>query len=310
MRILITGGGGASNSALFELLREKYEPHFADVDIDSRHPAIPVENFHRIEAANSENFIQSLRELEDKYKFDLIIPAVDEELTLIGSTKDIKSDVLLPNSSFVVRNLNKFESNKFLQSKSISVPKTLLNTSKLSSIEKDIGFPCILKPIFGRGSRGVTRVECPEHLRISAKYSGYENKELIVQELLVGQEYTVTISADKNGNVRAIIPARVENKKGITIEAVLESNDLIEDYCNAIHHLDNPSGLYNVQLILTEDGNPYCFEINPRISTTSCFSLVAGIDFIHNYYDDYCGQGLQKFTDGIRLKRFWLNEFS
>ncbi|SCU97154.1 LADA_0H04786g1_1 [Lachancea dasiensis] len=64
-----------------------------------------------------------------------------------------------------------------------------------------LAFPMILKPIRGRGSQGVVRVESLSELKIEAEAllsSGHFGSSLIVEEYLSGEELTVTVMPPKS----------------------------------------------------------------------------------------------------------------
>ena len=62
-----------------------------------------------------------------------------------------------------------------------------------------------------------------------------------------------------------------------------------------------------MQGILTRDGKFLAFEINPRVSTTLCLAVAAGIDVIE--LSCVAGEHVPA-REGIRLDRFWTNVFS
>ena len=80
MRILFTGGGGAGSEALWRILSKKYTLFFADADIENIDKSIPEKSRLKIEFANSNNYIKSVKSVCDKNHIDLIVPGVDEEL--------------------------------------------------------------------------------------------------------------------------------------------------------------------------------------------------------------------------------------
>ena len=76
-----------------------------------------------------------------------------------------------------------------------------------------------------------------------------------------------------------------------------------------MHNLFKVSGYYNIQLIIDKNEKPKLFEINPRISTTACLCLAAGVDFVNLYMvKQKNGEILAKYRTNLRLKRTWLNE--
>ena len=141
-----------------------------------------------------------------------------------------------------------------------------------------------------------------------------KRSEFILQEYIPGQEFTVNISANKEGKLKAIVPVLVNIKKGITISADLSKDKEVLEGCEKIHNSYNIGGCYNIQLIKDKQGLIKPFEINPRISTTTCLSIAAGVDFIKNFIDKDSKKVFSSrstiFDSNISLRRFWYNKIS
>ena len=305
MRVLFTGGGGAGTSALWSLLDGRYEIHAADADPTRISPIIPRDRAHRIPMGSDPKFLASLRELCARIEIDVLVPGVDEELLPIAEHRDAlgSTRVVLPDTTFVSSMLDKLTFANLMDSQGIAVPRTV----RLDRSESWTHFPCIVKPRRGRGSRGVAVVSHEAELRSMASGHGISASTLIVQELLVGDEYSVQVIAGPDGALRAVVPASILIKRGITISAVTKAEEVIHRACDDLHHAFPTSGIYNVQGILTRDGKFLAFEINPRVSTTLCLAVAAGIDVI----ELSCAAGEHVLArEGIRLDRFWTNVFS
>jgi len=306
-RILFTGGGGAGTEALNRLLSDSYEVYFADADIESKPCSISPDRWHQIPFATSPEFIKNLKLLCSSLKIDKLVPGVDEELLQIAVHQaEICCDVLLPSADFVRIHLDKHLSMQSMQEHGLAVPVT-----RLPAEVDDIGFPCIMKPREGRGSRGVAIVDGLDEMKAHILLSRKPVNEFIAQELLVGQEYTVMVVADKSAKLRAVVPVKVDVKKGITVRAETEKCESVINYCRKLHDCYAEAGVYNVQLIASKSGKIKAFEINPRISTTSCLAYASGVDFLQesarssNVHDG----DLLSFINGVKLRRSWINEF-
>lgn len=315
MNILITGAGGAATPALIEVFKEKgkYNPILADMNITTRiksYDAISVQ----IPPANSKDFVPAIVDIVRKYNIDAIVPGVDEELLPLtkyyfGSNTPF---IVSPSEDIIKLTLDKYNLNKFLQRKGINVPETwhIRDFDKID--ENFIAKSLIAKPIFGRGSRGVYFSDSVEESRYLAKYLSLKQPNTIFQELIRGVEYTVSMLCSKSGEVLGIVPKRVIDKRGITIEAVTEKNPTIEAYCRQIQDALSATGPMNIQLIMSEEGIPYVFEINPRVSTTTILTIIAGFDeidvAIRDHFDEEMGS--LEWTDGVRLYRAWDNNFT
>ena len=102
--------------------------------------------------------------------------------------------------------------------------------------------------------------------------------DCIIQDKIVGTEYTVTVSSNKTGQLIQVVPLKVLQKKGVTISAIHSPNNKIRDLIAQLCEIFCPEGIFNVQLIENQNGELYIFEVNPRISTTACLAVHLGYD--------------------------------
>lgn len=307
-RLLFTGGGGAGTEALARLLAARYEVFFADADLDAKPYPIATDHWLQIPLATAAEFPREIADLCRRMEIDLFIPTVDEELLPIARLpKPLGFDVLLPQEHFVARHLDKLASNQFLHQAGLPAPQTV------AADQGRLDFPCIVKPRSGRGSRHVATVYSEAELQAQITLARQAPENFVVQELVTGDEYTVMMAADRSGELRAVVPVLVARKRGITLRAATVQDQGVIEACRAIHAADPVPGCYNIQLIKTMEGSAMPFEINPRISTTACLCLAAGVDFIGIFLGlpsatDQLRQGLVDFKDRLGLKRSWYNE--
>jgi carbamoyl-phosphate synthase large subunit len=307
LRVLFTGGGGAGNEALWRLLDKRYEMHFADADGESFDPSIDAKRCHSVPFASDQSFVDSMDSLCRRLKIDLLIPGVDEELPLLAhaATRLAPTRLLLPPPAYVETMLDKLTSMRRLAASGIRVPRT----EPLES-PSDMPFPCIAKPRRGRGSRDVRVVNNSAEARALSVSSAPPHAGFILQELLAGDEFTVMMAADGQGRLAAVVPVRVGLKRGITLRARTDVAPAVIAACEAIHRAVPTSGCYNVQLIMKRRGEVLPFEINPRISTTFCLAIAAGIDPIAIFVGHYDRTELLPFRASVELRRHWRNYFS
>jgi len=310
LRLLFTGGGGAGTEALNRLLRDRYDVHFADADPDARPHSVPLDSWHNIPFASAPSFVEQLLELCRELDVDVLLPGVDEELLPIAKVcAAIAFEVLLPPAEFIATHLDKLTSNARLKALGLPIPETEPLPDR-----RRVSFPCIVKPRHGRGSRQVAAVRSEEELRAHVVLSRRPPDDFIVQQLLEGQEYTVTMVADRTGMLRAVVPVKVGTKRGVTLRAETDRDEAVIAACAAIHRAQPVAGCFNIQLVKPETGAVKPFEINPRISTTTCLALAAGVDFVGLYLGggralNERASDLASFRDHFRLKRSWNNEF-
>jgi carbamoyl-phosphate synthase large subunit len=285
VRLLFTGGGGAASEALYRLLSPAHEVCLADATADG---------CYTIPKATALGFADALAELCRHLKVDLLIPGVDEELLILGMVRDWGKwpcAMLLPDTEFVAVHLDKLKSMRVLEQAGIPVPKTDRIKGFLAR------YPCVVKPRQGRGSRDVAVVN----------HAGF-----LVQDYCEGQEYTVTVVADHCRRLRAIVPAKVVRKQGVTLEAVTEHHEGVTELCQRIHRAMPTAGAYNVQCVDVA-GVVLPFEINPRVSTTTCLAIASGVDVIGLSQDASEWYGSMSMFREMRLQRsvqkVWRTEF-
>jgi carbamoyl-phosphate synthase large subunit len=257
--------------------------------------------------ASDPKFIEKIGGLCRELKIDLLIPGVDEELLVLAQSAEALAPtrLLLPKADYVEAMLDKLHMVRALSAKKIQVPFT-------KTLEDDLvgfSFPCISKPRCGRGSRDVRELSSIRDA-ISLKTAlGSFARQMLMQEKIKGIEYTVQMIADAHGRLCAVVPVRIEIKRGITLRAETEAEPRVISACREIHRAVSTGGCYNIQLILTPEGGVFPFEINPRVSTTLCLVVAAGVDPVAVFLGQVQGDGLLPFAAGIQLRRHWANHF-
>lgn len=307
IKVFFTGGGGAGNEALWRLLGHRYTLHFGDADSMAIDPTIPEDRRHQLPWASDPDFVGKMVDLCRRLDIDLLIPGVDEELLVLASNADLLAPtrLLLPHADYVGTMLDKLHMVKALTEKKIPVPLSRTLVDDL----KDLHFPCISKPRSGRGSRDVRILNSIADAISLHATLGDAAEKILVQNKIEGVEYTVQMVANAKGRLCAVVPVRVGIKRGITIRAETEAEPRIIAACRAIHQAIPTGGCYNIQLMLTTKGEVFPFEINPRVSTTLCLVVEAGIDPVSIFLKHIQNDNILSFVSGIQLRRHWTNHF-
>lgn len=260
--ILITCGGGGGPIYLARALKKKHNIFLADGSDQNAAPYLGFP-FARIPFGNSPEFPEAITSLIKKWNIDCIVPGADEELLpMIKLTEKQPSlMVLAPSKEFTSLCLDKKKLMERLAELGISNLKGFAK-------KKEVKYPALAKPIFGRGSRQVHILKNVNQL--NGYLELYEKKfdDILVQPYIGGIEYTISVIVNDNNKIIGIVSKRIINKKGITQAAVTEKNNVIDKVCTQIVKDLNPKGTFNVQLKI-ENKVAYIFEINPRLSTTS-----------------------------------------
>lgn len=212
-------------------------------------------------------------------------------------------NILVPQPEFITVMLDKFSCARLLEEKGLPAPKTA------TVAEGGVDFPCVIKPRQGRGSRGVHIIERSSQAEAYCQLYRVDRNQVILQERLSGQEYTVMMAANRRGALQCVVPVKVQVKRGVTLRAETENSITVIEGCRAIHDAIPTAGCYNIQLMLTADQRVVPFEINPRVSTTFCLAIAAGVDPIELYFEASQADCLARFESDIKLVRYWCNSF-
>ena len=109
----------------------------------------------------------------------------------------------------------------------------LLSSIKSKNILK-LNYPLIVKPRFGRGSRGIKLVNNPKTMFSLIKKHNKNLKNWIAQDYIDGIEFTVSVVCYESKTNYAIIPKKIYVKEGITKVACTSYNYEIEETCKKI----------------------------------------------------------------------------
>jgi len=254
--------------------------------------------------ASASDFLERLARLSHELGITTLVPGVDEELLRMPDLGALcpELDILVPPPWFVNVMIDKLTCAQAIAERGLAMPRTVT-----ADRAYEMTYPCIVKPRQGRGSRNVmvlrTRQQVPAYLALF----GGQPDAYVLQELVVGTEYTVYVSADAKCRLRSVVPIKVLEKRGITIRAEIDMQETIVRYVEALHEAFRPSGPYNIQLMLTNAGHVLPFEVNPRVSTTLCLAIAAGADPIAGYHSVSGAREPISPVPKLRLRRYWQN---
>ena len=300
----MSGAGGSPFPYIFDALGDKYNLFVTDAN-----PVIkliyPDQRIITVPLVSQKNYAAVVRSLVKKHQIEYYIPLIDKEipkaLSLARKIPTLK--VISPSLKFVQLCLNKYRLMRVLSQLGISRVDTKLATD----LDQRIKFPLFLKPIASTGSRGAKKIINFDQLEAYFKLENYQRGEIMAQEYLEGDEYTVSVAVNNLNQLMAIVPKKIIVKKGITQHAVTEKNEFIENACRKIVEELQPAGPFNVQLRIA-NGEVKIFEINPRFSTTAILTCEAGVnefDLCIRNYNSKSVKYIDDWKQGLHLFRRW-----
>lgn len=224
-----------------------------------------------------EEWRKKIFEIIKNENISMLFIGLDFELILFADLKEeIEKEtgcrVIVSDKNVLEIGNDKYLTAEFLRTNDLNYPKTCL----IDDIEnKDIKYPCILKPRAGARSRGVFKINSEKELKNRA--SSVNNA--IVQELIGTEdtEYTCGILY-MDGRLVNSIALKRKLKEGNTFLAEYKKDysPEIYYYIKSIAEKLKPFGSCNLQLRTDEEGKPFLFEINPRFSGTTYIRSLFG----------------------------------
>ncbi|MBF0216901.1 MAG: ATP-grasp domain-containing protein [Candidatus Omnitrophica bacterium] len=229
-----------------------------------------------VPASTSPGFLRAIMDICEKKKIGLLVPARDGELMLFAENKALfqKRGVLVAVSDkeVIEKSGDKYAFHAFLSGIGLKTPRTGLLSDRARA---DIGFPMMLKPRYGSGSRGVRMLMGPADLsRVSTDPGGW-----ILQEYIAGREFTVDVFSDIGRNVISVIPReRIEVVSGESYKARTVKSDDISSAAIRLVKKIRSFGQVTIQCIRNDSG-VYFIDMNPRPGGGSALSIKAGGDY-------------------------------
>lgn len=229
----------------------------------------------RVCRISEEDYIPQLFRICRENRIDLLIPTIDTDLLKLARAKpDFEREgirILISAFDKIAVCRDKRFTYDFFRQCGLHAPETF------DSIEKyNLSYPCFIKPKDGSSSINAFRADSLEELREIAK----RVPDYIIQPYIEGEEYTIDIFCDFDGNAVFITPrVRVAVRSGEVLQTRIAGDDVMVGECRKIIEAFQPCGPITVQLIKERTtGNNYYIEINPRYGGGAPLSMKAGAD--------------------------------
>lgn len=290
LRVLVTGAGGPAGVAVIRSLLRRDDLTVLAADMDgwaSGLYLVPAEQRRLVEPGAAPVFVPALAALVAQDAIDVVVSTVDVELAALADRRDELAPAVLaaPSTDTLTTCLDKLA----LADRCLGtgrVPRTVLAGTDANAV--DWHFPVFAKPRSGAGSRGVRTV--PDRAALEALPL---DEGLIVQDLLPGDEYSVDVLADAEGNVVAAVPrvrARVDS--GVAIAGRTVHDPELEETAASVARAVGLVGVANVQLRRDRTGRAMLLEVNPRFPGALPLTIAAGVDIPSLVVDLFTGRAL------------------
>lgn len=245
-------------------------------------PACQINNkFFELPKCNKRNYIDILIKKSLSNKIKLIIPTIDDELTVISKNKEIflkyKINVAISDLKFINKSSNKLLTKKIFDELSIKYPK-IYQKNKLN-------YPLIIKPIYGSSSKNISIIKNKDELSKSL----LKNKKVYFSKYIERlKEYTIDLYYDRKNNlINLVARERLDVRNGEVIKSITNKKLSINLFM-VFKNLKDAKGPITAQLFYNHKTNDiYGIEINPRLGGGVTLSYKAGLNFPKYLIDEY-----------------------
>ncbi len=273
--ILIPGGGGpAAVGAIKSLRMSGYKGKIISTDANKLSAGLYLaDKAYVVPAASDPSFFQEAMKIIEKEGVDVILPTSGFDIVPYAkNTKALMEDGIIPvvcDYDALERCLDKEKFYYALRDK-FDLPYTTREPSDIDA------FPCIVKPIRGKGSQNV--FICNNRNELDSILSKYE--DMLIQEYLPGKEYTIDVLSDLDGHPMVAVPReRVDVKAGISFKGKIVLDESIQNICLRVAESLEIKGPSCMQMKHAADNRPKITEVNPRMGGGTILATYAGINF-------------------------------
>ncbi|SHI42305.1 carbamoyl-phosphate synthase large subunit [Clostridium cavendishii DSM 21758] len=298
MRILLTAIG--KRVQLIKYLEGEFE--IIGVDASDLAPASYfVNKFYKVPKFTEDGYIEELLKVCRIENIKVLIPLYELEFSLLSKNREkfneVGTTILLSNTEIIEVCNDKMKTYEYLTSKDIECPKCYKDEEIEEMIFKseEEKLPLIIKPRDGMGSSNVFKINKIEELEFFYKYV----RKPLVQQFVEGDEYTVDVLCDFNGQPIYVVPReRLEVRAGEVVKSKTVKDKQIIDYTlnliEVFNELRDSKGIalmgpLTFQFFKTEEGQVFFLELNPRFGGGVPLSIEAGANY---------GKAIKKMING------------
>lgn len=190
--------------------------------------------------------------------------------------KDIKVKLLISSYSVNELAFDKIKTYNFLKTNNFNTPMTYSNDEFVRLPDSLINYPVIIKPRFGFGSSGLHIAKNRNEVNFFVEYS---QNEVIIQEVLAGDEYSFDILSDWDGTViTAACKRKLKMRAGETDQGYSIYDEKLLEYAYKLGSAIKGCGPIDIDFFIVDD-EVYILEINPRFGGGYPITHLSGLNF-------------------------------
>lgn len=293
-RILVVPAGTEIGHEIHDSLEysRHWDVHGANYGND--HSSLIYRNIHLgFPNVYHDEFVDAVLALAERIGAELVVPAHDEAIFRLSSA--LPQDRFLGPDRVLAT---------ILRSKKLTLAALRGVVGTPFEVDRDNPtFPLFLKPDKGQGSRGAVAIHDKEHLQAALEIE----PDVILQELLTGEEITIDCFSDIESNLLyAKGRMRQRTLNGIATRTAGAPSEAYWDLAAQISVALKINGAWFFQMKLDALGNPKLLEVANRIAGSSGFQRMRGINLIEAWLHQKSGRAVampQHFIPEIIIDR-------
>nr|WP_286675302.1 ATP-grasp domain-containing protein [Clostridium sp. CH2] len=283
-----------------------------------------VDKFYKIPKINEKNYIEVIINICKNEKVDVLIPLYEGEFEILDSSrnmfKSIGTVLLLSNKEIIELCKDKEKTYSYFINTSINNIRVFSDQEVVNIIEENETnkLPLLIKPKCGMGSKDIYKINTIKELIFFNEYV----QAKIVQEFIWGDEYTVDVLIDLEGQPVYIVPRkRIEVRSGEVVKsATVKDHEIIGTTIEVLNYLnrlrdENNLGLIGpltIQFFKKDNGEILLLEINARFGGGVPLSFESGANYGKeiskmlngeklNYIEDFIEKTMIRYEDAIYI---------
>jgi carbamoyl-phosphate synthase large subunit len=277
IKILVNGAGGPAGINICRLLRSKdgsFEIFACDMNAYSAGRKF-ADHFHLVPSADEKIALKWFAKHIKDNKITHFIPTVAETMREMDALQALVKDTDIIVSTSETVELCHFK-DRLYSWMDKNFPEYM---GKWQKLDKKLTFKeseYIIKPIVGRGSKGVRKVSKKE-LEFLLGNNKSTLKDYVAMEVLPGREWTVDAYVNKDGSFAYVIPRlRLALAGGISSTGKTDKNEQVIKQTKEVLTKLGCRGPVFIQWKEDKKGKPKMVEINPRASGGLMITALSG----------------------------------
>ncbi len=280
LKILLLGSGELGKEVAIEAGRLGIE--VVSVDKYQNAPAHLVSNrYYVIDMKNKDEVLEVIR----REKPNFILPEIEAINIEALFEAEKEGFCVIPNAEAVNKTMNRKNIRKFAAEElglKTSAYRFVKSFDELLKVSKEIGFPCVIKPVMSSSGHGQSIARSEEDLQKSweeAKEARGDASELIVEEF-IDFDYEITLLTARNGKETIFCPPIGHIQKDgdyifswqpmdMSKKALEEAKRVAKTVTDGL----GGRGIFGVELFIKGD-EVYFSEVSPRPHDTGMVTMI------------------------------------